>query len=125
VLSGFKSLGPVAAVLRSDGATTLMVTPAWDAERAGEQCPRARIVGTEDLVGSLIAELNADAHSAVGLAGMRFLPSSITERMTAALPAVKGINKLRRQPPPADAVPAAPPEDIKLLTEIRDLLAKR
>jgi large conductance mechanosensitive channel len=39
--------------------------------------------------------------------------------------AVKGINKLRRQPPPADAVPAAPPEDIKLLTEIRDLLAKR
>jgi large conductance mechanosensitive channel len=39
--------------------------------------------------------------------------------------AVKGINKLRRQPPPADAPPPAPPEDIRLLTEIRDLLAKR
>lgn len=39
--------------------------------------------------------------------------------------AVKGINRLRRQPPPADAPPPAPPEDIKLLTEIRDLLAKR
>jgi len=39
--------------------------------------------------------------------------------------AVKGINKMRRQPPPADAPPPAPPEDIKLLTEIRDLLAKR
>jgi large conductance mechanosensitive channel len=39
--------------------------------------------------------------------------------------AVKGINKLRRQPPPVDAPPPAPPEDIKLLTEIRDLLAKR
>lgn len=39
--------------------------------------------------------------------------------------AVKGINTLRRQPPPAPAVPPAPPEDIKLLTEIRDLLAKR
>ncbi len=39
--------------------------------------------------------------------------------------AVKGINKLRRQPPPADSAPPAPPEDIKLLTEIRDLLAKR
>jgi large conductance mechanosensitive channel len=38
---------------------------------------------------------------------------------------VKGINKLRRQPPPPEAVPPAPPEDIKLLTEIRDLLAKR
>lgn len=38
---------------------------------------------------------------------------------------VKGINRLRRQPPPPSAVPPAPPEDIKLLTEIRDLLAKR
>lgn len=38
---------------------------------------------------------------------------------------VKGINRLRRQPPPADAPPPAPPEDVKLLTEIRDLLAKR
>jgi large conductance mechanosensitive channel len=38
---------------------------------------------------------------------------------------VKGINKLRRQPPSPSAVPPAPPEDVKLLTEIRDLLAKR
>ncbi len=38
---------------------------------------------------------------------------------------VKGINRLRRQPPPPAAVPPAPPEDIKLLTEIRDLLARR
>lgn len=39
--------------------------------------------------------------------------------------AVKGINRLKRQPPPAPAVPAEPPADVKLLTEIRDLLAKR
>jgi large conductance mechanosensitive channel len=38
---------------------------------------------------------------------------------------VKGINRLRRQPPPVDAPPPAPPEDVRLLTEIRDLLAKR
>jgi large conductance mechanosensitive channel len=38
---------------------------------------------------------------------------------------VKGINRMRRQPEPAPAVPPAPPEDIRLLTEIRDLLAKQ
>lgn len=39
--------------------------------------------------------------------------------------AVKGINKLKRQAPPAPAAPPEPPADVKLLTEIRDLLAKR
>ena len=39
---------------------------------------------------------------------------------------VKQINRLRREPPPADAAPPAPPEDVKLLREIRDeLRAKR
>ena len=38
---------------------------------------------------------------------------------------VKMINKLRRAPPPADAVPPAPTEEEKLLTQIRDLLAVR
>ena len=38
---------------------------------------------------------------------------------------VKMINKLRRAPPPADAVPPAPTEEEKLLTQIRDLLAAR
>ena len=39
--------------------------------------------------------------------------------------AVKGINKMKRAPQPAPAVPAEPPADVKLLMEIRDLLAKR
>ena len=39
--------------------------------------------------------------------------------------AVKGINRLKRQPQPAPAVPPEPTADQKLLTEIRDLLAKR
>ncbi len=43
VLSGFKSLGPAAVVLRRDGETSLIVTPAWDAERAARMLPeRAR-----------------------------------------------------------------------------------
>ncbi len=35
---------------------------------------------------------------------------------------VKGMNKLRRQPDPVPATAPAPPEDVKLLGEIRDLL---
>ncbi len=38
---------------------------------------------------------------------------------------VKGMNKLKRQQPPAPAAPPEPPADVKLLGEIRDLLAKR
>ncbi len=37
---------------------------------------------------------------------------------------VKGVNAARRKQEAAPAAPAPPPEDIKLLTEIRDLLKK-
>ena len=39
--------------------------------------------------------------------------------------AIKGINRMKRAPQPAPAVPPEPTPDVKLLTEIRDLLAKR
>jgi len=38
---------------------------------------------------------------------------------------VKAINMLRRKPDPVPETPPAPPEDVKLLTEIRDLLQSR
>ena len=37
---------------------------------------------------------------------------------------VKGINQMRRKEEAVPEVPPAPPEDVKLLTEIRDLLKK-
>ncbi|MEL6966104.1 MAG: large conductance mechanosensitive channel protein MscL [Pseudomonadota bacterium] len=37
---------------------------------------------------------------------------------------VKGVNSMRRKEEEAPAEPAAPPEDIQLLTEIRDALKK-
>ena len=39
VLSGFKSLGPAAVVLARDGEASLIVTPAWDVERAAAAAP--------------------------------------------------------------------------------------
>ena len=36
VLAGFKAIGACAAVLHRDGGCVLIVTPAWDAERAAE-----------------------------------------------------------------------------------------
>ncbi|MDD9910075.1 MAG: large conductance mechanosensitive channel protein MscL [Ahrensia sp.] len=37
---------------------------------------------------------------------------------------VRAVNNMRRKEEPAEEAPAAPPEDIKLLTEIRDALQK-
>jgi len=39
--------------------------------------------------------------------------------------AIKGINRLKRPPAPAPAAPPAPTKTEELLTEIRDLLAKK
>jgi large conductance mechanosensitive channel len=38
---------------------------------------------------------------------------------------VKGVNRLRRKKVEEPAAPIAPPEDVRLLTEIRDLLSQR
>jgi Xaa-Pro dipeptidase len=94
VLTGFKSLGPAAAILRGDGATTLIVTPAWDAERAAEACPQARVVEADDIADALAAALSNGARKNAGLAGMRFLPSSIAERVATALPGAPPADKL-------------------------------
>src|ERR1700687_3842303 len=71
VLSRFKSLGPAAVVLRRDGEAQLIVTPAWDVERAKECCPTLRIAGADDVVEGLAAALgHAGASGAIGLAGL-------------------------------------------------------
>jgi len=38
---------------------------------------------------------------------------------------IKVVNRMKRQPPPAPAVPPPPTKSEELLSEIRDLLAKR
>jgi Xaa-Pro dipeptidase len=86
VMSGFKPLGAAAVLLRADGSSDLIVTPAWDSERAAECCPSARVTGASDVVDTLSRRFDTRTTAAIGLAGMQFLPSGIAERITSALP---------------------------------------
>jgi Xaa-Pro aminopeptidase len=98
VLSGFKSIGAAAALLYSDGACTLIVSPRWDAGRAAELCPQARVVGTDDLVAALLTlfggQFPQDAHNQIGIAGLSFLPSGMAGPIAAALPEARAADKL-------------------------------
>jgi Xaa-Pro aminopeptidase len=94
VITGFKSLGPAAAILRPDGTSTLIVSPAWDAGRAGDCCPDTRVVGTQNIADTLVAELGGEARTTIGLSGMRALPARIAERVATALPSAQSADKL-------------------------------
>ena len=85
VLSGFKSLGPAAVVLRRDGEMSLVATPAWDAERAAEGRPNLRVIAADDVVDGLTAALG-NTRTKVGVAGLAFAPWDIAGRVTDTLP---------------------------------------
>src|ERR1700686_3829224 len=81
VLSGFKAIGAAATMLQPDGARVLIVTPASDAERAAELSPRARVVGTDDVLEALLPLIGEHStqstNNEIGLAGLSFLPSGM------------------------------------------------
>jgi Xaa-Pro dipeptidase len=97
VLSGFKSLGPAAALLYND-TCTLVVTPLWDAARAAELCPQARVVGADDLMAAMLTffddDFPRDAINQVGIAGLSFLPSGLASPIAAALAGARTVDKL-------------------------------
>jgi Xaa-Pro dipeptidase len=87
VLTGFKALGPVAAVLDRAGAVSLVVTPSWDAERASEACPGVEIVPADDVVSGLEAAIGPSvARLAVGIVGLAAAPYGIAQRLTDLIP---------------------------------------
>jgi Xaa-Pro dipeptidase len=98
VVSGFKSIGAAAALLFSDGACTLIVTPRWDAARAAELCPQARVIGADDLLAALRVifgdDFPRDTVTEVGTAGLSLLPSGIASPISAALAGARAADKL-------------------------------
>ncbi len=85
VLSGFKSLGAAAVVLPRDGDASLIVTPAWDAERAAECCPSLRITAAEDMIDGLARAPGKDT-ARIGIAGLAFTRWEIAGRLAQTLP---------------------------------------
>ena len=72
VLSGVRPIGESAVVVDRGGGSTLIVTPAWDAERAAALSRTAKTLGSDDLTGALaqvIAALHAASAFASGLHG--------------------------------------------------------
>ena len=84
VLSGFKSLGPAACIVDCAGERTLVVTPAWDAERAQEICPDVRVVGADDLAEGLRAALPKSGKR--GTAGLAAAPFGIASPVADLMP---------------------------------------
>src|ERR1700687_2028869 len=74
VMSGYKSLGPAAAVLYRDGESDLIVTSEWEHARATAHCPTARVHG-DGIVPGLAAALRrrvdpSASDRAIGIAGL-------------------------------------------------------
>jgi Xaa-Pro dipeptidase len=93
VLTGFKSLGPAAALIDRDGAITLIVTPSWDAARAAEICPQVHIVATDDLIDGLGKELGRSA-AAIGVAGLAASPYGTARRFLELAPAAQDADSI-------------------------------
>lgn len=86
VLTGFKAMGPVAALLDRSGAVTLVVTPSWDADRAAEMCPGIALVAADDVVEGIRAVLGTSPRGRIGVAGLAILPSAIARRVVQVVP---------------------------------------
>jgi Xaa-Pro aminopeptidase len=82
VISGVKTLGPAICLIERSGARTLIVTPAWDAERVLQW--RVRVIGTDDVVEGLRAALPSG--KAIGIAGLGFAPCGLARRIMALCP---------------------------------------
>ena len=87
VLSGVRPIGESAVVLDRDGASTLIVTPAWDEERAARISRTAKTIGTNDLASALntAVRVHGLTMSRVVSIGLSLLGQAIVDRVAAAL----------------------------------------
>lgn len=100
MLTGFKSIGPSAAILDRNGAVTLVVTPAWEGERAAHACPGIRIVASDDVIdglGTCMAPTRGGGFE-IGLAGLSSLPWGIARPLIDLLPTARAADAMLEGP---------------------------
>jgi Xaa-Pro aminopeptidase len=90
VLSGVRPIGESAVVLDRDGASTLIVTPAWDGERAASLSATDDTIATDDLATALKSavethRLKLERTVSVGLS---LLGQAVVERIASTLGAM-------------------------------------
>jgi Xaa-Pro dipeptidase len=85
-LTDFRSIGPVALIVRASGATKLLVTPVWDLERAREAAGVQEAAAVHDLAGAI----RDAAKGAAALSGRDAMPMGLFEQ----LPEMKDGEKL-------------------------------
>jgi len=84
VLTGFRNMGPAAAVLFADGRRVLIATPAWESERAVEASPGVEVTATDDLPHVLAGHL-AGTGGAIGITGLDDMPMTVAGPVKDAL----------------------------------------
>ncbi len=87
VLSGVRPIGESAVVLDREGSSTLIVTPAWDEERAARLSRTTRTIGTNDLaatLGSAVKAHRLDMSRTVSIS-LSLLGQGIVNRIAQAL----------------------------------------
>lgn len=97
VLTGFKALGPVAALLDRDGAVTLVVTPSWDAARAIDMCPGVDVIPADDVIDGVRGVIDGTP-AAIGVAGLSDAPYAIAKRFVNLFPRAQRVDAAILEP---------------------------
>lgn len=87
VASGFRPIAESALVVNRNGDATLVITPAWDANRARAQSCISTVLGTDDLAAGVaeVASRNGlDLGSSISV-GLSILGRGVVERMSRLL----------------------------------------
>ncbi|HEY1504973.1 MAG TPA: M24 family metallopeptidase [Stellaceae bacterium] len=80
-LMGYRALGESALVLRADGTERLIVTPAYDAERAVLRRPDLPLTATDDLTAAIAELLRQHAPGRIATTGLGAMPHDLAMRL--------------------------------------------